>query len=308
MAMVIDPSCAQAYYDVETGFGDGGSGGSPDFAWIGIIQDVSNLSSYSKQTCRGIGSVDISAIRTGMKKPELTLKWIVQKKRTVATAFDPATLLGYAETFPATGLGLEVLYTYGATPSYVSLWFKGMMFDSLVLDWSIDSFVTATGKFVGQDLVTGVAGVGNSYAANPLDITNSYAAPLTGYDTEVFFDVDGAGDVSQANIRRVRFEIQNSLARRPVIQATTPEKIKYLIKGARELRGEITIYLESRTAFDYVLGNNSLDIMLDLEKGGNTPRFDFTGCKIDDSVLSTRLREVPCEVTLPFTATALTVS
>jgi len=307
---VIEPRHAQVYWDDEDSYGDGGSAGDPDWKWIGIIQDISNLSSYSKMGARGVGSVDLSAIRTGMKKPELTLKWIVQRKRTVATTFNPLTFLAYGHTFPTYGVGIEVLYTYGATPSYVSLWYKGMHFNKLSLDWMIDGFVTATAQFYGQDLVTGVAKAGTSptYESNPLDLTNSYALPLTGFDTEVWFDVDAGGDTSQSNIKRVSFSIENKLTRRPVIQASNPEKIKYLVKGARDLKGEITIYFENRTAFDYIIGNNALDIMFDLNKTDNTPRFDFTGCKLDDSILSTRITEFPCEVTLPFTATALAVT
>jgi len=259
---------------------------------------------------RGVGSVDINAIRTGMKKPELTLKWIVQRERTVATAFDPVTFLAYAHTFPTYGLGFNVLYTYGGTPSYVSLWYKGMQFNKLSLEWLIDGWVIATGQFFGQNVVTGVAKPGSgtpTYESNPLNLTVPYALPLTGFDTEVFFDVDAGGDSSQTNIKRVRIDIDNKLTRRPVIQATNPELLKYIVKGARDLGGEITIYFENRTAYDYILGNNALDIMIDLHKTDHS-RFDFTGCRLDDSVLSTRITEFPCEISLPFTATALSIT
>ena len=258
-------------------------------------------------TSRGIGSVDINAIRTGMKKPELNLKWIVQRKRSVATAFNPATLLALAHTFPTYGLGFEVLYTYGPTPSYVSLWYKGCLMNKLTLDWSIDSFITASAELYCQNLVSGVAGVGNSYASDPLNLTNSYALPLTGFDSEVFLDVDAGGD-TPTDVKRVHFEIDNKLTRLPVIQTSNSELLKYMAKGARTLEGEIEIYFASRTAFDYVLGNNALDIMIDLNKTDNSPRFDFTGCKIDDSMISTRISEFPCSVTLPFKAVALAVS
>jgi hypothetical protein len=307
MSVVIDPSTAQVYYDDEDSYGDGGSAGSPNFKWVGMIQECPSLSSYSKMGARGIGSVDLTAIRTGMKKPELNLKWIVQRKRTVATAFNPVTLLAYAHTFPTYGLGFEVLYTYGASPSYVSMWYKGGLLNRLTLDWNVDGWVIANAQVYTQDLVTGTAGVGNSYESSPLDLTNSYALPLTGFDTEVFLDVDGGGDTS-TEVKRVHFEIDNKLTRLPVIQASNPEKLKYMARGARTLEGELSIYFANKTAFDYVLSNNSLDIMIDLNKTDNTPRFDFTGCKIDDSLLSTRITEFPCEISLPFKATALSVS
>ena len=306
MSVVIGPENAQAYYDDEDTYGDGGSAGSPDFKWIGMVQECPSLSSYSKMPSRGIGSVDINAIRAGMKKPELNLKWIVQRKRTVATAFNPAVFLKLAHTFPTKGLGFEVLYTYD-TSSYVSVWYKGCLLNKLTLDWTIDSFVIASAQIYSQNTATGVAGVGNSYASDPLNLTNSYALPLTGFDTEVFLDVDAGGD-STTEVRRVHFEIDNKLTRLPVIQASNPELLKYMAKGARTLEGELTVYFASKTAFDYVLGNNAIDIMIDLNKTDNSPRFDFTGCRIDDSILSTRISEFPCEVTLPFKATALAVS
>jgi len=306
---IVGPRHAQVYYDDEDSYGDGGSGGDPDWKWIGMIQDSASLTSYSKMAARGLGSVDASAIRAGMKKPELNLKWIVQKKRTVAVAFDPKVFLKYAHTFPTYGVGIEVLYTY-ATSTYYSLWFKGMLFNKLSLEWTIDGWVTASAQFYGQNMVPSDAQSGTSptYESNPLNLANSYAVPLTGFDTEVFFDVDAGGDASAADIKRVKIDIDNKLVRRPAIQASNPELLKYMARGARELSGEMTIYFSNHTYYDYVLGNNKLDIMFDLEKVGNTPRFDFTGCKFDDAVLSTRITEFPCEITLPFTATALAVT
>jgi len=272
-----------------------------------MIQECPSLTSYSKIGARGIGSVDLTSIRTGMKKPELNLKWIVQRKRSVATAFNPASLLALVHTFPTYGLGFEVLYTYGATPSYVSLWYKGCLLNKLTLDWNIDSWIIANAQIYSQNITTGVAGVGNSYASDPLNLTNSYALPLIGFDSEVWLDVDAGGDTS-TEVKRVHIEIDNKLSRLPVIQASNPELLKYMARGARTLEGEITVYFASKTAFDYVLGNNAIDIMIDLNKTDNSPRFDFTGCKIDDGVLSTRITEFPCEVALPFKATALSIT
>jgi len=183
-----------------------------------------------------------------------------------------------------------------------------MVFDSLVLDWSIDSFVTASAKLVGSSVTTGTAGVGGSYASNPLNLTNSYALPLTGFDTEIFFNVDAGGATTQTNIRKVHFEIQNKMKRLPVIQASNADLVKYLVKGLRELKGEITIYFENRTAFDYIIGDNSLTIRADLHKTDNAPYIEFTGCKFDEGVLATKINETPCEVALPFTATGLTIA
>ena len=308
MTDVVTPQSVQVYYDVEDSYADGGSAGSPDFAWVGIIQDAPQSFTNNKRQCRGIGSVDVNSLADGLQSPEITLKWIVQRKRTVATAFNPATLLAYANTFPTYGLGIEWLTTYGATPSYVSLWYKGMLMDSLDVEFSIDSFITATAKFIGHSIVDGTEGVGNSYATNPINLANSYALPLTGYDAEVFYNAAGGADTALTKVKSVRFSIKNKLRRIPVIQTSNSTYLKYIEKGQRELTGEIVCYMEDKTEYAHLLDATALDIRIDLQKTDNTPYFNFTGCKLDTGSISTNLTTVPCEVTLPFVATGITIA
>lgn len=296
------------YYDTEDAYADGGSGGAPDFQWCGIIQDAPQSFTNNKRQCRGIGSVDVNALADGLQSPEITLKWIVQRKRTVATAFNPATLLAYANVFPTYGLGIEWLATYGATPSYVSLWYKGMLMDSLDIDFSIDSFITATAKFVGYSITDGTAGVGNSYASNPLNLANNYALPLTGYDAEVFYNAAGGGDTALTKVKSVKLSIKNKLRRIPVIQTSNSTYLKYIEKGQRELSGEIVCYMEDKTEYANLLDATALDIRVDLQKTDNTPYLDFTGCKLDTGNLTTNITTIPCEISLPFTATGISIA
>jgi len=307
MTDVIAPEHIGVQYDVETAYADGGSGGSPDFAWIGIIQDAAQAFENMKRECRGIGSVDPNAFADGLQSPEITIKWVIQRKRTVATAFNPATLLAYAETFPSTGLGIEWLATYGST-SYVSLWYKGMMIDTLDIDFSIDSFIIATAKFVGHSIVDGTASVGNSYASNPISLANNYALPLTGYDAEVFMNAAGGADVALTEVKSVHLSVRNNLKRIPVIQTSNSTNLKYILKGRRELTGEIVCYIEDKTEYAHLLDATDLDIRVDLHKSDNVPYFNFTNAKLDRGSLTTRITEIPCEVTLPFRATALAVA
>ena len=308
MTDVISPEHIGVQYDAEDSYADGGSAGSPDFAWIGIIQEAPQTFTNNKREARGIGSVDINALADGLQTPEITVKWIVQRKRAVAVAFNPATLLAYINTFPTYGLGLEWLATYGASPSYVSMWYKGMLPDSLDIDFNIDGFIYATMKFVGHSIVDGTAGVGNSYATNPLNLANSYALPLTGYDAEVFMNAAGAGDSALTNVKSVKLSIKNQIKRIPVIQTTAATNLKYIQKGARELSGEIVCYMENKTQYAYLLDATALDIRIDLNKTDNAPYLDFTGAKLDMGSLSTRLNEIPCEVILPFRATGLAIA
>ena len=308
MTDVLTPQDCQVYYDTEDSYADGGSAGSPAFAWIGIIQDAIQSFTNNKRECRGIGSIDVNALADGLQSPELTVKWIVQRKRTVATAFNPLTLLAYVNTFPTYGLGIEALYTVGATPTYVSYWYKGMMMDALDIDFSIDSFIIATAKFVGHSIVDGTAGVGGSYAASPLNLANSYALPLTGYDAEVFYNAAGGSDVALTKVKNVKLSIKNDLKRIPVIQTTASTNLKYIEKGRRQLSVELTLYAEDKTEYANLLDATALDIRVDLNKTDNTPYFNFTGCKPTIGTMNTRITEVPCEVNVSYTATGITIA
>jgi len=302
MTDVVSPQDVNVYYDPEDTYGDGGSAGSPTFAWIGIIQEVPQTYEAMRRACRGLGSVDVNAIANGLQSPEITIKWIIQRYK--SSTFDPKTFLDYVVTWP-TGIGLEWYAAYGS--SYLSLWYKGMMMDSLDIDFSIDSFIVATAKLVGKTIVDATSSSGASHASNPIDVANGYCLPLTGVDAEVFYQTAGSADSAILNVRRVHFSIKNHIRRIPVIQTSNADLLKYILKSKRELSGSITVFMETKNEYADCLDGNKKDIRIDLQKTDNSPYFDFTGCKIDRAAVTTRINEVPCEVTLPFTATGIAV-
>lgn len=305
MTDVISPDTVSVYFDTETALGDGGTGGTPAFKWIGIIDDVALPYDNSMKECRGIGSIDLRALSAGMKNPSIDLKYYVQKKRSVSPAFDPATLLDYVVT-PPTGIGLGYESTFGS--SYMSVWFKGAMLESLEVDFDIDGHVKATTKFVAQSATTSAALISAaSRAANPLDVANGYAIPLTGHDVEVFMNAAGAANSTMANVKRGRFSIKNNYVRIPVVRVSNSTLYKYILRSKRELSGEVVLFVESKAELDWLINATLLDIRFDLEKSGNTPYFDFTSATLDAGALSTKLNEIPCELTLPFKATAIAV-
>jgi hypothetical protein len=296
---VICPEHVKVFYDVEDVYGDGGSSGAPDFSWIGIIQDVPQTFDYSRKECRGLGSIDISALADGLKSPELSIKWVIQRK---SGAFDPLTFLDYAKSFPE-GIGVEWGAEYGL--SYLSMWYKGLLPDSLDVEFSIDSFQIATMKLIGREVIDGVAFVGSGYQDNPLDVANGYSLPLTGHDAEVFMNAAGASDESLTDVKRVKFSLKNNLTRVPVIRENISNLLKYILRTKRELSGEITCFMENKDKYADLLNSTLLDIRIDLQKTDNTPYFDFTNVKLDKGSITTRINEVPCEVTLPFIASSL---
>jgi len=303
MTDVLAPENSQVRYGVEETYGDGDylagcQGYDPDFYWIGIIEDVTNPYDNSLRECRGIGSIDISALATGMKNPELTLKWIVQRKRN--GYFLPLTFMDYAVT-PPVGITIDHEATYGTTE--LSLWYKGMMMDSLDVDFAIDDFVKASAKLVGQDVTIDDALVtASSKDSYPPDPVNGYYLPLTGQDCEVFLNAAGAGDTPLTNVKKVHFFIKNNYVRIPVVRTSDSNLLKYILRGKRELGGELTLYIETKAELDWLTGSTLLDLRIDLHKTDNSPYFNFTNVKLDTGQLSTKVNEVPCELQLPFKA------
>jgi hypothetical protein len=305
---VVTPETVSFLYDTETTYGDGGyksgcGGFNPSFKWIGIIEDITLPYDNALRECRGIGSIDLRALTAGMKNPEANLKWIIQRKRTVATAFNPLTFLNYSVSFP-TGIALGYEATYGS--SYLNLWFKGMMMNSLDVEFSIDDFQRASAKLVGQDVEVAEALItADGRESNPLDQENGYALPLTGMDAEVFLNEAGQSDDPLGNVKNVHFFVKNNLVRIPVVRTANENLLKYILKSKRELGGELTLYIETKAELDFLTDSTLLDIRIDLQKTDNTPYFDFTNAKLDTGSLGTRLTEVPCEITLPFKATGI---
>lgn len=243
-----------------------------------------------------------------MKAPNLTLKYAVQRYSAANEGnFDPKTFMDYVDTFPTYGLGIGWEATYDAT-TYLTYWYKGALIDRLDVDFTVDSFIMATVKLMAQSVTSSASLItAASRASNPIDLTNSYCLPLTGHDAEVFINAAGGADSTNAKVKRVHFSIQNNLKRIPVIQTSNPELLKYIVKSQRKLEGEIELYVEDKTEYDYLLAATALDIRIDLQKTDNSPYFDFTGCKIDMGSFTTRINEVPCFISLPFKATGLSV-
>jgi hypothetical protein len=306
MTDVLAPENSQVRYGVENTYGDGdyssGCGGhNPAFHWIGIIEDVTSNYDNSLRECRGIGSIDISALATGMRNPEVSIKWIVQRKR--GSTFVPLTFMNYAVT-PPVGITIGQEATFGS--SYLSLWYKGMMMDSLDVDFSIDDFIRATAKLVGRDVTVDndliTADSRDTYAPDPV---NSYYLPLTGQDAEVFLNSAGATDGDEAGVKKVHFYIKNNYVRIPVVRTTDSDLLAYILRGKRELGGELTIYVESFYELNRLKESTLMDLRINLQKTDDSPYFDFTNVKLDTGQLSTKVNEVPCELQIPFKAGAI---
>jgi len=305
----VAPQDVSIYYDLETTYADGGTGGSPAFKWIGIIQDAPQAFENMKLECRGIGSVDPNSFADGLQSPEITLKYAVQRYSPGNEGdFNPATFLAYANAW-GVGLGIGWEATYG-TPVYMSLWYKGMQIDSLDIDFTIDSFIMATAKLVGHSIVDATALIASaaSRETDPIDVAGGYCTPLTGYDAEVFLNAANASDVALTKVKRVHLSIKNNIQRIPVIQTTAATNLKYIRKGKREISGEIVCYIEDKTEYAHLLDATNLDLRVDLHKGDNRPYFDFSDVKLDRGSLTTRISEIPCEVTLPFKALSVSIA
>lgn len=309
MVDVISPEYVQVRYGIEDTYGDGDyqpgcPGHNPAFLWIGIIEEATNPYDNSMRECRGIGDIDLSALATGMKNPEITLKWIIQRYWVNGTGFNPKTFLDYAIT-PPVGITIGYEATYGS--SFLSLWYKGMMIDSLDIDFGIDDFIRATMKLVGQDVVVDDALIdAESRESNPLDAANGYALPLTGQDATVYLNAAGGEDAPIANVKKVHIFIKNNYVKIPVVRSSDSDLLKYILRGRRELGGELTLFVETKDELDMLVGSTLLDLKILLHNSDTIPGFDFTNVKFDTGQFSTKVNEIPCELSLPFKAASVT--
>jgi len=287
MSEVIAPEHVLLQYDVETAYGTTPT--NPTMNWIGIVQDVTPGLDMSKLKAGGIGSADIAYIRNGLRKPEMTIKYIPQN----------ITFMDYARSIPI-GLTLEYLAEYGATPSYVSLVHKGMLIDSMEVVLPKEDWDVVTLRLIGQNVTYGTAAItGETAASDPA------TAPYSWFDAEIEMDVNGG--LSEILVFGTsKFYIRNHLRPIPVIRATNPTLLKYLQRSQRELGGEIQAYFEDKTHLDEVLASTDFAIRFTLT--GSTPFYDFTGCYWDRHTLTTRIKEIPCYVNLAFTATGVDIT
>lgn len=238
----------------------------------------------------GTGSVDIAALKRGLRQPTLRVKYPLPSDA-------PINLLQYVKQELNVSLSLQVLYykdIFVSATDIISLLYKGARFNKAVLTCDIDGIIECDAEFPAQDIEVGTAKItGATYA--------EYAGAVSGSESYVKI-----GGVNCERITSWKLQIDNSCKPVPVIRSTNGHLAKYLPWGKRFLSGELNFEFESKQEADDVLADTEQS---SLEFGlGGANRVSVEHTKWDDFSLSGKAEDL-IYAKVPFTARGpLTIS
>ncbi len=222
---------------------------------------------------RGVGSVDLQAIKKGQRTPSLKLTFPLPSEA-------PINFLQYSRVELAKSLSIQVLYykgVFSAATDILSLLYTGCKFQSATVECSIDDVVKANVEILGQNVAASTAKVsGATYS--------DYNGAVPFYESYIKKDA--------AVLERVtdwKFTITNNLKQVPVIRSTNGNIIKYLPNRHRDLGGEVVFEFESKEEFDDIINDQEFDLEFGL---GGQNKAVFSDCKWENAALPTRIEEL----------------
>jgi hypothetical protein len=222
---------------------------------------------------RGVGSVDLQAIKKGLRAPSLKIVYPLPSEA-------PTNFLQYAKDELEKSLSVQLMYYKGVFASatdVISLLYTGCKFQKLQVECSIENVVKATAELLAQDLATGTAKIsGATYA--------DYAGAVPFYESYIKKDTTVLDRVTDW-----KFTVENNLKQVPVIRATNGHILKYLPHRHRDLTGEVVFEFESKEEFDNVV--NDAEFTLEFGLGGSS-KATFSNCKWENVAAPTRIEEL----------------
>ncbi len=237
---------------------------------------------------RGVGSVDLQAIKKGLRAPSLKIAFPLPSDA-------PIDFLQYAKVELAKSLSVQVLYYKGAFASatdMISLLYTGCKFQTTTVECSIEDVVKANVEILSQDLTPSTAKIsGATYT--------DYAGAVPFYESYIKKD--------SATLERVtdwKFTIENNLKQVPVIRNPNGNILKYLPNRQRDLTGEVVFEFESKEEFDDII--NDTEFTLEFGLGG-TNKAAFSNCKWENTSAPTRIEEL-VSLKAAFVAKSITIS
>ena len=275
----------RVYYFEETAYGQTPT--NPNM--LGIpAESVDPSLDLSLIKVRGIGSIDLQAVKKGLRSVSLKISYPLPSEA-------PINFLQWAKAELNKSLSIQVLYykgTFASATDIISLLYMGCKFHKLTVECSIEDVVKATAELIGQDLAVGTSKIsGATYA--------DYTGAVPFYESYV---KKGASTLDR--VTDWKFTIENNLKRVPVIRASNGHLLKYLPPRSRELSGELVCDFETKTELDDILNDTEFTLEFGL---GATNKAVFSNCKWDSNVLTARIDELVAQ-RLPFTAKTLTIS
>ncbi len=222
----------------------------------------------------GTGSVDIVALKRGLRQPLLRVKYPLPSDA-------PINLLQYVKQELNVSLSLQVLYykdIFISATDIISLLYKGARFNKAVLTCDIDGVLECDAEFPAQDIEVGTAKISGA-------MYTDYAGAVSGSESYVKI-----GGVNCERVTSWKLQIDNSCKPVPVIRATSGHIAKYIPWGKRLLTGELNFEFESKQEADDVLADaeqSSLEFGLG---GANKVAVEHT--KWDDFSLSGKAEDL----------------
>ena len=236
---------------------------------------------------RGIGSVDLQAIKKGLRQVGVKVSYPLPSEA-------PIDFLQNAKVELDKSLSIQVIYYKGIFASatdIISLLHTGCKFNRLTVECSIEDVVRASAELLGQDLAVGTAKItGATYA--------DHVGAVPWYDSYV-----KKGAASLERVTDWKWTIENNLKRVPVIKSGG-HILKYLPHRHRNLTGEVTFEFESKEEFDDVISDTEFSLEFGL---GGTNKAMFSNCKWENVSTPTRIEDLVA-LKAPFVAKTVAIS
>jgi hypothetical protein len=260
---------ARIYYVQETTYGT--TPDTPSMAGV-PAESLEPAINPSNIKLRGIGSIDLQAIKKGLRTPSVKVAYPLPSDA-------PIDFLQHVKAELDHSLSVQVLYYKGLfseATDIISLLHTGCKFQKLTVECHIEDVVKATAELLGQDLTVGTAKItGATYGDR--------AGAIPFYESYV-----KKGVTTLERVSDWKFDIVNNLKPVPVIK-TGGHILKYLSHRHRNLTGELTFEFEDKEEFDDVINETEFDLEFGL---GGTNKAVFTGCRWENVVTPTRIEDL----------------
>lgn len=274
------------YYVEEANYGE--TPASPTMDGILPVETVEPALDPSLIKVRGIGSVDLQAIKKGLRAPSIKIAYALPSDA-------PIGFLQHAKVELDHSLSIQAIYYKGVFASatdIISLLHKGCKFQRLTVECSIEDVVKATAELLGQNLTVGTSKIsGATYGdhAGAVPFYESYVKKAT---------------VTLERVTDWRFTIENNLKPVPVIKSTNGHILKYLPHRHRNLAGEVTFEFESKEEFDDAINDSEFSLEFGL---GGSNKAVLSNCKWEKVSTPTRIEDL-IALKAPFVAKTVAIS
>lgn len=222
---------------------------------------------------RGVGSMDLQAIKKGMRAPTLKIGFGLPSDA-------PLSFLQYAKADLDKSVTIQVLYYKGifsAATDIISLLYSGAKIQTSTVECSIDDVVKASVDIISQDISASSAKIsGATYG--------DYGGAVPFYESYI-----KKGSTVLDRVTDWKFTIDNNLKQVPVIRAANGSLLKYLPNRQRDLTGEVVFEFESKEEFDDIINDQEFDLEFGL---GGACKAILGGCKWENASAPTRIEDL----------------